>query len=316
MDSVPAAPAPPARSAIVTRDLTRVYRMGGQDIPALRGVNMTVPAGRYVSLKGRSGSGKTTLLNCVGGLDRPTSGAISIFGEEVGRWSERKLTRWRRNNVGFVFQSFGLMPTLSAYENVELMLRMAGASGARRREHTVHCLEQVGLTQWMHHRPFELSGGQQQRVAIARSLANSPSLILADEPTGELDSQTAREILGLFQTIVAEQQVTILMVTHDSLSDEYVDTTLYLRDGVIMSSTEMEAAAAEEQRALAQAEAATAAVPDPAPAEMEAVAAEEQRALAQAEAALAAVPDPAPTASARDAQAGASRRAEGTDSPS
>ena len=323
MDSAPDAPAPPTRSAIVTRDLSRVYRMGGQDIPALRGVNMTVPAGRYVSLKGRSGSGKTTLLNCVGGLDRPTSGTVSIFGEEVGRWSERKLTQWRRNNVGFVFQSFGLMPTLSAYENVELMLRMSGASGARRREHTVHCLEQVGLTKWMHHRPFELSGGQQQRVAIARSLANSPSLILADEPTGELDSQTAREILGLFKTIVEEQRVTILMVTHDSLSDEYVDTTLYLRDGAIMSATDMEAAALEEQRALAQAEAATAALPDPAPtgpdpAEMQAAALEEQRALAQAEAAMAALPDPAPTgpdpvASARAAQAGASRRAGDTD---
>ena len=219
--------------AILTEELTRIYRMGGQDIPALRGVNLVVPEGRYMSLKGRSGSGKTTLLNCIGGLDTPTSGAVRIFGESIDQWTERKLTMWRRMTVGFVFQSFGLMPSLSAYENVELMLRMSGVKGRQRRAKAVECLELVGLTRWMHHRPFELSGGQQQRVAIARSLANSPRLILADEPTGELDTQTAREILGLFQKIVHEQQVTVLMVTHDSLSDEYVDEILYLSDGAI-----------------------------------------------------------------------------------
>ena len=223
-----------ARSpAILTEELTRTYRMGGQDIPALRGVNLVVPEGRYMSLKGRSGSGKTTLLNCIGGLDTPTSGVVRIFGEAIDQWTERKLTMWRRMTVGFVFQSFGLMPSLSAYENVELMLRMSGVRGRQRRAKAVECLELVGLTRWMHHRPFELSGGQQQRVAIARSLANSPRLILADEPTGELDTQTAREILGLFRTIVREQQVTVLMVTHDSLSDEYVDEILYLSDGAI-----------------------------------------------------------------------------------
>lgn len=232
---------PNGSQAIETQDLTRVYKMGGADIPALRGVTMSVPAGSFMALKGRSGSGKTTLLNCVGGLDRPTGGKVSVFGEELGSWSERKLTRWRRHNVGFVFQSFGLMPSLSAYENVELMLRMSGVRGRERRQHTVNCLEQVGLTRWMHHRPFEMSGGQQQRVAIARSLANSPKLILADEPTGELDSQTAREILGLFQQIVREQKVTVLMVTHDMLSDEYVDDYLFLRDGTIIASSEVEA---------------------------------------------------------------------------
>ena len=222
-----------AAPAILTEELTRTYRMGGQDIPALRGVNLVVPEGRYMSLKGRSGSGKTTLLNCIGGLDTPTSGVVRIFGEPIDQWTERKLTMWRRMTVGFVFQSFGLMPSLSAYENVELMLRMSGAKGRQRRAKAVECLELVGLTRWMHHRPFELSGGQQQRVAIARSLANSPRLILADEPTGELDTQTAREILGLFQKIVREQQVTVLMVTHDGLSDEYVDEILYLSDGAI-----------------------------------------------------------------------------------
>ena len=231
-------PAAQGPAAIQVENLTRTYRMGGQDIPALRGVNMHVPAGRFMALKGRSGSGKTTLLNCIGGLDRPTSGAVAIFGELIENWNERKLTMWRRQTVGFVFQSFGLMPSLSAYENVELMLRMAGVRGRERRRHAVHCLDLVGLTKWMHHRPFELSGGQQQRVAIARSLANSPRLILADEPTGELDSQTAREILALFQTIVREQNVTLLMVTHDSLADEYVDEILYLRDGAIADSSE------------------------------------------------------------------------------
>ncbi len=239
LDSTDAVPSgTPDPVAIQVDNLTRTYRMGGQDIPALRGVTMQVPAGRFMALKGRSGSGKTTLLNCIGGLDRPTDGTIAIFGEPIKDWRERQLTMWRRQTVGFVFQSFGLMPSLSAFENVELMLRMAGVQGRARRRHAVHCLELVGLTKWMHHRPFELSGGQQQRVAIARALANSPRLILADEPTGELDSQTAREILSLFQTIVREQNTTLLMVTHDSLSDEYVDEILYLRDGVIAESSE------------------------------------------------------------------------------
>lgn len=237
----------PGAAAIVTHELTRTYRMGGQDIPALRGVNMTVPTGRFMALKGRSGSGKTTLLNCIGGLDSPTSGSITIFGELIEDWNERQLTMWRRQNVGFVFQSFGLMPSLSAYENVELMLRMSGARRRDRRRHAVHCLDLVGLTKWMNHRPFELSGGQQQRVAIARALANSPQLILADEPTGELDSQTAREILTLFQNIVREQQVTLLMVTHDNLSDEYVDEILYLSDGVIAESRDMAASRGEDE---------------------------------------------------------------------
>jgi ABC-type lipoprotein export system ATPase subunit len=135
--------------------------------------------------------------------------------------------------VGFVFQSFGLLPTLSAYENVELMLRIAGVRGGERRERALHCLDQVGLGKWAQHRPFEMSGGQQQRVGIARALANKPHLILADEPTGELDSTTAREILALFRRIVGEEHVTLLMVSHDPLVDEYVDQVLHLKDGQI-----------------------------------------------------------------------------------
>ena len=148
--------------------------------------------------------------------------------------NDRQLTHWRRERVGFIFQSFGLLPTLSAYENVELALRMAGAGGRERHQRTLDCLDLVGLTKWKHHRPYEMSGGQQQRVAIARALANRPQLILADEPTGELDSTTAREILTLFQQIVKDEQVTMLIASHDPLIDSYVDEVLQIRDGQLV----------------------------------------------------------------------------------
>lgn len=219
---------------VETEGLWRVYKTGAQEVPALRGVNLQIGAGRFVAVKGRSGSGKTTLLNCVGGLDHPTSGVVRVFGQEISKLSGKQLTQWRRERVGFIFQSFGLLPTLSAYENVELMLRIAGVPGKERRERALHCLESVGLGRWVRHRPFEMSGGQQQRVGIARALANNPDLILADEPTGELDSTTAREILGLFRRIVEEERVTLVMVSHDALVDEYVDEVLQLKDGQIV----------------------------------------------------------------------------------
>jgi putative ABC transport system ATP-binding protein len=219
---------------IETKDLWRVYKSGSQEVQALRGVDLQVGTGHFVALVGRSGSGKTTLLNILGGLDQPSRGQVRVFGQEIARMNERKRTRWRREQVGFIFQSFGLLPTLSAYENVELMPRIAGMKAKQRRERSLYCLELVGLSKWIHHRPYEMSGGQQQRVAIARSLANNPQLILADEPTGELDTSTAREILSLFQHIVAEEGVTMLMVSHDSLVDEYVDQVLHLRDGQIV----------------------------------------------------------------------------------
>jgi len=219
---------------VETEDLWRVYKVGSSEVQALRGVNLKVEAGYFVALKGRSGSGKTTLLNCIGGLDRPTSGVVRVFGRELANLNDRQLTYWRRERVGFIFQSFGLLPTLSAYENVELMLRIAGVRGKERHERTLHCLNLVGLSKWIHHRPYEMSGGQQQRVAIARALANSPQLILADEPTGELDSVTAREILALFRRIVEEERVTFLIASHDALVDEYVDYALQLRDGQIV----------------------------------------------------------------------------------
>ncbi len=219
--------------AIETRGLRRIYKLGDQEVHALRGVDLQIGRGQFIALKGRSGSGKTTLLNCLSGLDQPTGGTVRIFGEEIGNWNERKLTAWRRQQVGFIFQSLGLLPALSAYENVELILRMNKVGAKERRKKAEECLELVGLTKWLDHRPYEMSGGQQQRVAIARALANSPKVIIADEPTGELDSKTGHEVLGLFRSIVHERQMTMLMATHDSLSDQYVDQILHLQDGQI-----------------------------------------------------------------------------------
>ncbi len=226
---------PIATYVIETQDIWRIYKAGTREVHALRGVNLQIPSGRFIALKGRSGSGKTTLLNCLGGLDRPDHGVVRIFGRDLSQMDEKALTRWRRKEVGFIFQSFGLLPTLSAYENIELMLRIAQASRKEKKERTVALLEMVGLARWMHHRPYELSGGQQQRVAIARALANQPRLILADEPTGELDSTTAREILTLFREIVEREGLTMLMSSHDPLVDGYVDEICQMKDGQIVN---------------------------------------------------------------------------------
>jgi ABC-type lipoprotein export system ATPase subunit len=215
--------------AIDASDVVRTYRVGGNDVMALRGVNLQIKPGTWIGVKGRSGSGKTTLLNCIGGLDHPNAGTIHCFGREITRMSDGELTTWRRQQVGFVFQSFALLPTLSAWENIELPIRIAGQKGRRAR--TKYCMELVGLTKWANHRPYEMSGGQQQRVAIARALANHPRLILADEPTGELDSTTAREILALFRRIVETEGVTMLMTSHDPIVLEYVDEVIELQDG-------------------------------------------------------------------------------------
>ena len=220
---------------IETKDLWRVYRSKkeAEGIPALRGVNLNVHSGRFVALKGRSGSGKTTLLNCLAGLDRPTSGEVHVFGHNLMTMTDEELTHWRREQIGLVFQSFGLLPTLSAYENIELLLRIKGDEYDSRHTRSLECLEMVGLSRWRDHRPYEMSGGQQQRVAVARALANHAELILADEPTGELDSKTTRELLTFFRELVESQQITMLMVSHDSLVDQYVHQVLTLKDGVI-----------------------------------------------------------------------------------
>jgi putative ABC transport system ATP-binding protein len=219
--------------AIEVNDLHRTYHTGELEVHALRGVGFCIQSGQFVVVKGRSGSGKTTLLNCIGGLDQPTHGRVHVHGQNIYDLSERARTRWRREQVGFVFQSFGLLPTLSAYENVELIMRMSGIGYKERHQAALEVLDKVGLDKWVHHRPPEMSGGQQQRVAIARAIINSPKLILADEPTAELDSGTAREILALFQEISQNEGITVLMVSHDGLVDEYVEEILTLKSGML-----------------------------------------------------------------------------------
>jgi ABC-type lipoprotein export system ATPase subunit len=228
--------AAPLEYAIQTEDLWRIYIIGAhQEVSALRGINLSMESYTFVALKGRSGSGKTTLLNCLGGLDSPTRGAIRIFGQDISNLKGEQLTRWRRKEIGFIFQSFGLLPTLSAYENVELALRISNRPGRELRERTMASLELVGLKKWIHHRPYEMSGGQQQRVAIARALVNQPKLVLADEPTGELDSTTAREIFSLFQEITKEARVSLLVASHDPLVDEYAHRIVQLKDGQVVN---------------------------------------------------------------------------------
>ena len=222
-----------------TVDLVRIYRVGGDEVHALRGVNLAVKKGEFVALKGRSGSGKTTLLNLISGLDTPTSGKVYLFGRDLSEASERELLELRRRHIGFVFQSFALIPTFSAYENVDLMLRIGGFSRSERAKRVRECLELVGLLRWAGHRPYELSGGQQQRVAIARALANRPELIIADEPTGELDSVTGRQILELFRQIVDSEGVTLIMATHDPTVEDYADVIYELVDGQVVEARDM-----------------------------------------------------------------------------
>ena len=209
----------------------RTYGSGETKVYALRGISFDAPSGQFVALKGRSGSGKTTLINCIGGLDKPTSGTVHLFGQPINAYSEQQMTELRRHKIGFVFQSFSLVPTFTAFENVELSLRLAGTPAKERNRRAQECLDLVGVGKWGKHMPFEMSGGQQQRVAIARSLANSPQLILADEPTGELDSHTARQVLSLMRDLAHQQGVTIIMATHDPLSLEYADQVFELKDG-------------------------------------------------------------------------------------
>jgi len=214
------------------RGVSREYVVGANRVMALRDLSLDVPRRVLAALKGRSGSGKTTLLNLLGGLDRPTRGEIELFGQPLNRLSAQALTDLRRRRIGFVFQSFAIFPAFSALENVELMLRIAGIYRGRR-ERAMRSLEIVGLGAWAHHRPWELSGGQQQRVAIARALSTRPDLILADEPTGELDSITARQIYALFRYIVEKEGVTVILATHDPAIEEYAHLVFEMDDGQV-----------------------------------------------------------------------------------
>jgi len=220
---------------VVAEDLCRTFWLGSEKIRAVRNVNLAIMAGQLVVITGRSGSGKTTLLNLLAGLDRPTSGAVRIRGQDVGRMPERQLVELRRRQIGFVFQSFGLLPLLSAYENVELPMRIAGWKRHERERRADECLELVGLGRRAHHRPYELSGGERQRVAIARGIAHRPGLILADEPTGELDTTTGTAILTLLREIVQREPVGILVVTHDVNAARFATATYHLSDGAFVS---------------------------------------------------------------------------------
>jgi ABC-type lipoprotein export system ATPase subunit len=219
---------------IRTHQVTRVYHVDSRQIPALRGVDLAIGPGKLVALRGRSGSGKTTLLNCIGGLDRPTSGEVWFEGANVTHLSEGKWVDLRRHRIGFVFQSHALLATYSAWENVDLMLRLAGVGRHQRQQRTEEVLAVMGLSKWREHRTFELSGGQQQRVAIARAIAPRPSLILADEPTGELDSATGQQILTLFRRIADLDGTTVLIATHDLAVDAFADEVVHLQDGRVV----------------------------------------------------------------------------------
>lgn len=220
-------------TAISANNVGRVYATDSGDVHALKQIDFTIAKGTFVALKGRSGSGKTTLLNCLGGLDTPTTGTINILGIDVSAMDDGQRTRWRREHVGFIFQQMGLLPSFSCYENLDVMARLGNVPRQKRRERILENLDQVGLIDYVHHRPYEMSGGQQQRIAIARALVASPSLILADEPTSELDSETTHDILSLFREIVKTQAVTILLTSHDPIVDGYVDDALSLRDGEV-----------------------------------------------------------------------------------
>jgi putative ABC transport system ATP-binding protein len=215
------------------RDVKRTYGSGSTATAALRGVTFSVGEGKLVALRGRSGSGKTTLLNIVGGLDTPDGGTISVAGRDVTAMGERERMQLRRETVAFIFQSFGLLPVLSAAENVGVPLRIAGVAPKDRESRVGLMLSMVGLAEHAKQRPAELSGGQQQRVAIARALATRPSLLLADEPTGQLDRETGRQIMRLLRTVVESEGVTALVATHDPALIDLADSVLQLVDGKI-----------------------------------------------------------------------------------
>ena len=218
-------------------DLQRIYSVGDQSVYALRGIDLAVPRRCFALFRGRSGSGKTTLLNLIGSLDTPTAGRVSLFGQDIDKLTADQCAQIRQHHIGFVFQAFSLIPTLSAQENVEMTLRILGQSAAERRRRAAYCLSLVGLGRWADHRPFEMSGGQQQRLSIARALAHGPAMLIADEPTSDLDSETGRQILQLFARLVAEEGITVLMASHDPTSDDFATVVYELQDGQIANHT-------------------------------------------------------------------------------
>ena len=227
---------PSERNAVIRIDhLTKTYTRGGQPIPVLMDINLSVEHAEFVSLMGPSGSGKSTLLNLIAGIDQPSSGTIKINGVDIATLDESALADWRAANVGFIFQFYNLMPVLTAFENVELPLLLTNLSRRERKHHVEATLEMVGLSDRMDHYPNELSGGQQQRVAIARALVTDPTLIVADEPTGDLDRATGEEVLKLMDELHRDLGKTIVMVTHDPKAASRASRMIHLEKGVLVS---------------------------------------------------------------------------------
>ncbi len=220
-------------------DVERTYELDSEEVHALRGVNLNVFPGQFIAVVGRSGSGKTSLLNIMAGLDTPSDGQVLFEEQDLAEMTEQELTDLRRHRIGFIFQSFGLLPLLSAFENVELPLRIRGMNAGERAERTREALDIVGLWTRSRHRPYELSGGEQQRVAIARAIVIRPSLILADEPTGELDSTNAHAIFGLFKDMVIKQGISVVSATHDSTLLSMADEVKEIRDGQLLEQAEI-----------------------------------------------------------------------------
>jgi putative ABC transport system ATP-binding protein len=242
-DGRPGTMATPARSrpgemhVVVATALNRDYPSGDDVVHAVRNVDLVVERGQLLAVRGRSGSGKTTLLNLLGGLDRPTSGTVVVNGQEISSMADGDLVEVRRRTIAFIFQSFGLVPILTAAENVEVPLRLVRAEPKARDARVAELLEMVGLGERARHRPHELSGGEQQRVAIARALANRPTLLLADEPTGQLDLETGHRIMSVLRSVVASEGITAIVATHDQAMMDVADRIIELRDGEIASGT-------------------------------------------------------------------------------
>ena len=236
-----------AEPLVALEDVTKEYGAGAATVHALLDVTLTLPQRELCVVHGRSGSGKTTLLNMIGGLDRPTRGRVEVVGLEISSLGEEALVAYRRDTVGFVFQSFGLIPILSAAENVEVPLRLRRVNPSERAERVRELLAAVDLGDRANHRPQELSGGEQQRVAIARALANHPRLLIADEPTAQLDSNRARTVMGVLRRLVDERDVSVIVATHDPLLIGMGDQVVELRDGEVVSGSELAAAATNPQ---------------------------------------------------------------------
>jgi len=225
-------------SLIRVRNLSKKYQRGSETIEVLHGLNLDVSPGEFVAFMGPSGSGKTTLLNLLGGLDVPTSGTVTVEGDEITHMSGRRLASWRARHVGFIFQMYNLIPVLTAFQNVELPLLLTGLNKAKRRQHVETALALVGLADRMMHFPRQLSGGQEQRVAIARAIVTDPTFLLCDEPTGDLDRTAGGEILDLLTALVSDHGKTVLMVTHDPRAAERAAAVLHLDKGVLVEAAE------------------------------------------------------------------------------